>query len=177
MAERYRSRLEIEGGRIQGFHLVKPTKACVIATLQATQDMLEEYRAQGDMPVTIRQIFYRLVSQPELGIPKSKTGSNYVGNLLIEWRHSGYVSWRDIRDDTDIQPKLPQTWDDPEEFLRDYLPDPEWFQPRLLDTQPWYQWPAPENESTLYVTRTGSIWCDRAILPVHGSTVSGAGGR
>ena len=39
------------------------------------------------------------------------------------------------------------------------------------------KWPAPENESTLYVTRTGSIWCDRAMLPVHGSTVSGAGGR
>jgi hypothetical protein len=38
-------------------------------------------------------------------------------------------------------------------------------------------WPAPENESTLYVTRAGSIWCDRAMLPAHGSTVSGAGGR
>jgi len=35
----------------------------------------------------------------------------------------------------------------------------------------------PENESRSNVTRTGSIWCDRAMLPVHGSTVSGAGGR
>jgi len=40
-----------------------------------------------------------------------------------------------------------------------------------------HAWPAPENESTLYVTRTGSIWCDRAMLPAHGNTVSGAGGR
>ena len=56
---------------------------------------------------------------------------------------------------------------------------------KYAGSRPWEQcpgphgaiWPAPENESTLYVTRTGSIWCDRAILPVHGSTVSGAGGR
>ena len=31
----------------------------------------------------------------------------------------------------------------------------------------------PENESALYVTRIGTIWCDRAMLPAHGSTVSG----
>ena len=39
------------------------------------------------------------------------------------------------------------------------------------------EWPAPENESTLYVTPIGTIWCDRAILAAHGSAVSGAGGR
>jgi hypothetical protein len=38
-------------------------------------------------------------------------------------------------------------------------------------------WPAPENEFTPYVTPIGAIWCDRAMLPAHGSTVSGAGGR
>ena len=38
-------------------------------------------------------------------------------------------------------------------------------------------WPAPENESTLYVTRTGGIRCDRAMLTAHGSVVSGVGGR
>jgi hypothetical protein len=38
-------------------------------------------------------------------------------------------------------------------------------------------WPAPENESPLDVARTGGIWRDRAMLPAHGSTVSGAGGR
>ena len=51
------------------------------------------------------------------------------------------MPWTAIRDDTDIQPKLPQTWDDPEEFLRAYLPNPLRFEPCLLDNQKYYMEP------------------------------------
>jgi len=61
-----------------------------------------------------------------------------LGNLVVGWRRAGLVPWTALRDDTDIQPALPQTWDDPEEFLRAYLPRPESFKPRLLDYQDWY---------------------------------------
>jgi hypothetical protein len=72
-------------------------------------------RAQN--PMTVRQVFYRMVTQPQPLI--AKTEAEYkrtVGRLLVEMRRSGDIPFRWIADNTRWMRK-PQSYDSLEEAL------------------------------------------------------------
>lgn len=78
-------------GYIRGWD-PKPEIALVVRQAQA---VLEEYRGYG--PMTVRQIFYRLVG--EHGYPKDEKAYNRLAEYLVRARRAGMISFRRIRDD------------------------------------------------------------------------------
>lgn len=69
-----------------------PRSAAIIA---ATQDVLHEYREY--LPMTIRQIFYRLVGT--VGYPKDEKAYKALCEILNKARRARMIRFTDIRDD------------------------------------------------------------------------------
>jgi len=61
----------------------------------AVRAILEEYQAH--LPLTIRQVFYRLVGV--YGYPKDENAYERLCNALNRARRSGYIRFKDLRDD------------------------------------------------------------------------------
>ena len=80
-------------GRVKGFAPWKPQKRTepLLADIAA---VLEEYREY--LPLTIRQVFYRLVGK---GYPKTESFCERVGDVCTRARRSGRIPFADIRDD------------------------------------------------------------------------------
>jgi len=84
----------------------RPTKAI----LEHIQKVVDSY----DMPITSRQIFYRLVA---LGIVKNTlNGYRKVCGICSKGRYTGHLDWDKIVDDTRGTYKT-QDWDDMEEAV------------------------------------------------------------
>lgn len=64
--------------------------------LAQVEEVLREYRAQ--LPLTVRQIFYRLVGA--FDFPKTEQAYERLGNYLVRARRARLISFDDIRDDS-----------------------------------------------------------------------------
>lgn len=98
-------------GRPRGFSAWRPRAASRVVVEQVVA-VLEEYR--GQLPVTGRQIFYRLVA--EHGLEKSEQAYERIGRVLTMGRRSGLIPWASIRDDG-FRCSTRSTWTSGEEFV------------------------------------------------------------
>jgi hypothetical protein len=81
-------------GRARGFKAWRP-RAQSRELLGQVHEVLRQY--QANLPVTNRQVFYRLVAA--YGFDKSEAAYERLSNLLNRARRSGEVPWSAIRDD------------------------------------------------------------------------------
>ncbi len=69
---------------------------------------------EADKPVTLRGVFYRVVSAG--GVEKTELGYRQVGRMLLKLRRAGIIGYDDITDGTRFLRQL-STWDDVDEML------------------------------------------------------------
>jgi hypothetical protein len=93
-------------GRARGLVAWRP-RAKSLALLDEVHAVLGEYRQH--LPLTIRQIFYRLVGA--YGYDKTERAYDRLGELLNRARRAGEVPFDAIRDDG-IEMRLPTAWRD-----------------------------------------------------------------
>lgn len=82
------------GARPRGYMIWNPRPA-TLAVVTAAANVLEEYSSYG--PMTVRQIFYRLVGQ--YGYDKTELAYNRLAEYLVKARRSGLIRFSQIRDD------------------------------------------------------------------------------
>lgn len=80
--------------RPKGFAQWRPQRKTLVVLAQV-RDILDECRAE--LPLTARQIFYRLVGA--YGYPKNENAYERLTNILVRARRSGRVPFESIRDD------------------------------------------------------------------------------
>ena len=80
--------------RPKGFAPWRPQRKTLVVLAQV-KDILDEYRTE--LPLTARQIFYRLVGA--YGYPKNENAYERLTNILVRARRSGRVPFESIRDD------------------------------------------------------------------------------
>lgn len=110
-------------GYIEGWNPTPATRA----TLAQVQGVLVTYRAQ--LPLTVRQIFYRLVAQHDY--PKTEQAYRNLCSLLTKARRARVVGFDDIRDDGGVA-YAPVTYEDGAEWLAQL---PHWAAGFRLDLQ------------------------------------------
>jgi hypothetical protein len=82
------------GGRPKGYAPWRPQAKSVVL-LGQVREILTQYEAQ--LPLTVRQIFYRLVAA--YGYDKTEAAYERLGNLLVRARRAELIAFEDIRDD------------------------------------------------------------------------------
>ena len=93
--------------------------------LEQVEDVLDEYSAH--LPLSVRQIFYRLVATVEY--PKDELAYQRLGNLLVNARRARLVPFGSIRDDGVTHREVPWFsgvegfWDDVSARARRYRRD------------------------------------------------------
>src|SRR5215208_2515677 len=98
-------------GRVKGFAPWNPQKRTE-PLLTEIEAVLNEYRAYS--PLTVRQVFYRLVGK---GYPKTENFYSSVGDACNCARRSGRIPFSAIRDDgISQQGGEPRTYESPEEY-------------------------------------------------------------
>ena len=102
----------------------RPDSLALVADVQA---VLAEYQAH--LPLTCRQIFYRLVAMK--GFDKTETAYGRLTETIGRARRAGLVPFASIRDDGSARYEL-ATWANPAHFLEAVRSDAEGF---LLDRQ------------------------------------------
>ena len=80
-------------GRVKGFAPYNP-QTKTLPLLEDIETVLEEYRRY--LPMTVRQVFYRLVGK---GYTKSESFYDSVQEVCNRTRRSGRISFSSIRDD------------------------------------------------------------------------------
>jgi hypothetical protein len=80
--------------RAKGYADWRPQEK-TLALVGAVRAILEEYQAH--LPLTIRQVFYRLVAV--YGYPKDENAYERLCNALNRARRAGYTRFKDLRDD------------------------------------------------------------------------------
>lgn len=106
-------------GRPRGFATWSP-QAETERLLDDVQAVLEEY--EEHLPLTARQIFYRLVGQ--YGFDKTEQAYSRLCEHLVRARRSGLIRFDAIRDDGTVEQK-PQTFADVAAFWRGVRDDVE----------------------------------------------------
>lgn len=101
--------------------------------LDQVNAVLEDYRDQ--LPVTARQVYYRLVSV--FGFEKTEKASNRLGEILNRARHAGLVPMDSIRDDGATAVGLDR-FDSAEDFLKNCRSWAKCFELDLQQDQPFY---------------------------------------
>ena len=87
-----------------------------LALVEQVRAVLATFRAH--LPVSIRQIFYRLVST--VGFPKTEEAYSRLCEVLNRARRSGLISWDDIRDDGFTR-REPTSWSSPADWAEAVL--------------------------------------------------------
>jgi len=106
---------EVRKSRVRGFAPWRPTTKSQ-ALLETVQAILTEYLAY--LPLTIRQIFYRLVGVHEY--PKTERAYKNLCELLNRARRSGLVKFSAIRDDG-IDKREPFHWASAAQFVQSFV--------------------------------------------------------
>lgn len=101
--------------RPRGFAEWTP-RADSLSLLDDVRKVLETFR--DFLPVTLRQVFYRLVST--VGYPKDERAYDRLGETLNRARRAGLVDWDDIRDDG-FTKRTPTAFDDPSDWAETVL--------------------------------------------------------
>jgi hypothetical protein len=100
---------------VRGFAPWRPT-AKSRALLETIQLILVEYAAY--LPLTIRQIFYRLVGVHDY--PKTERAYKNLGELLNRARRAHVVDFKTIRDDGIVK-REPFHWESPAQFVQGFV--------------------------------------------------------
>lgn len=102
-------------GRVRGYAPWQPRPATE-SVLNASLAVLGEYRQH--LPMTLRQVFYRLVGTEVIG----KTEADYgrLCEMMNRARRAGLVPWEAIRDDG-AQVDAPTGYHSPEQFIAEAL--------------------------------------------------------
>ena len=87
-------------------------RAKSLALLDQVNAVLDEYR--DHLPLTIRQIFYRLVGAH--GYDKTEQAYDRLGEMLNRARRAGFVPFDAIRDDG-VDMRAPTAWNDSEHLV------------------------------------------------------------
>jgi hypothetical protein len=104
--------------------------------LGAAREVFEEY---ADVrPLTVRQVYYRLVARPNPVIGKTQQDYWAVAQTLVDARRGQLIPFEWLRDDTNLSLEPEESFADAGHFIRTYTPNPDYFYKRLLDTQPYY---------------------------------------
>lgn len=101
--------------RPRGFAEWSP-RAESLELLDNVRAVLAAYRQY--LPVSIRQIFYRLVATT--GLDKTERSYGNLADMLVRARRAGLISWDDIRDDGYQRSRF-TAWDDPADWTRAVL--------------------------------------------------------
>lgn len=125
-------------GRVRGFAPWRPQKKTRLL-LADVSEVLEEYRAF--LPLTCRQIFYRLVGLK--GFEKTEAAYARLCEAIGRGRRAGLIPFGHIRDDGASRYE-PPAWDGPEAFLRDARERAERFRLDRQQGQPVRLWLACE---------------------------------
>lgn len=106
-----------------------------LALVRAVQAVLAEY--QTHLPLTIRQVFYRLVATQ--GYDKTEAAYARLGETIGRARRSGLIPFASIRDDGAARHET-QTWADPAGFLANVQAAAKGFRLDRQDGQPARLW-------------------------------------
>lgn len=117
---------------VNGFATWRPSEASA-ATLAAVQAVLREYKDY--LPLTGRQIFYRLVAV--YGYEKSENAASRLYGVLGRARRAGLIPFSVIRDGGGKSSK-PRTWADAGDFWDDVRDDADHFSRDRQAGQPRY---------------------------------------
>lgn len=116
---------------MKGFAAWKPHKATE-RLLEDIEEVLDEYREH--LPMTIRQVFYRLVGK---GYPKSEGFYGKVQETLNRARRCGRISFGDIRDDGVSRRGGEEVgYESPEHYYRTYEEISNFYRRNWHDDQP-----------------------------------------
>lgn len=97
--------------RVRGLACWRP-RAKSLALLEQVKGVLREYAEH--LPLTIRQIFYRLVGAH--GYDKTEQAYDRLGEMLSRARRAGFVLFDAIRDDG-IDMRVPTAWTDADQLV------------------------------------------------------------
>jgi hypothetical protein len=120
--------------RPRGFETWSP-RPSTLEFLAAVRGVLREYHAY--LPLTIRQIFYRLVGTT--GYDKTEAAYERLCETLNRARRAGLIPFSAIRDDGGSRLD-PDFWDGPEQLLRQYHSAAAALQLDRQDGQPVRLW-------------------------------------
>lgn len=148
--------------RARGFAPWTP-RAESAALVQMVRDVLDEYRSH--LPLTIRQVFYRLVGT--VGYEKIEKGYGRLAETLNRARRAGLIPFSAIRDDGAVSHGSP-CFDSPSDFLDEVRAWAEDYRRNRLDGQPY----------------DVELWCEAAgmapqlvrVAEPYGVTVYSSGG-
>jgi hypothetical protein len=116
--------------RVRGYAGWKP-QAKSLVLLGQVQAILIEYH--DHLPLTARQIFYRLVGAH--GYPKAETAYDRLCEMLNRARRCGRIPWEHIRDDGTVR-RDPHCYQDTDELLRTFAAEVNRFRLDRQDGQP-----------------------------------------
>jgi hypothetical protein len=106
------------------------------------QEILDEYRAQ--LPMTARQIFYRLVGA--FDYDKTERAYSNLCEKLVRARRAQMISFADIRDDGTVEHAAGGGYGGPGDFWHE-----------LKESGQWYRRPAREGQEYRI-----ELWCEAA---------------
>ncbi len=144
--------------RPRGFAAWNP-RAESLDLVRQVVEVLEEY----DHPLTLRQVFYRLVGAH--GYPKDERAANRLGEVVNRARRAGRIPMEAIRDDDAGPVELPD-WSDPSAFWR-YVDD-------LASA--YRRRPECEIYVEVWVEASGMVPQVEAVAHRYGVPVVGSGG-
>jgi hypothetical protein len=148
--------------RVRGFAPWRPI-AKNQALLSTVLAILEEYAAY--LPLTIRQIFYRLVGVHDY--PKTERAYKNLAEMLNRARRSGQVSFEAVRDDG-ITRRVPHHWEDAAELIRTFISAAENFKLGRQHGQP--------HQLFFAVEAAGMVPLVERVAEPYGITVLSSGG-
>jgi hypothetical protein len=133
------------------------------ALLKTVQGILLEYAAY--LPLTIRQIFYRLVGVHDY--PKTERAYKNLGEMLNRARRAHEIAFAAIRDDG-ITERVPFHWKDAAELVESFVNSAESFTLDRQDGQP--------RHLVFAVETAGMVPLVEQIAEPYGITVLSSGG-
>lgn len=153
-----------ENVMLKGYTAWKPSSPRVRKLIRDTRDVLAEF--QADLPLTMRQIYYRLVATNKIG--KTFNDYQYMDHNLTRARRAGYISWRDIRDDTIATVEPGYGWYAAEQFIHAHRPNADAYYERLLNDQ--------EHYIEVFCESAGMVHQLAQVARPKGILVTGSGG-
>lgn len=118
--------------RVRGLAPWTP-RAKTLPLLENVNEVLEQYEEQ--LPLTLRQIFYRLVAA--YGYEKTENAYSSLGETLNRARRAQLIPFESIRDDG-VTARYPREFVSPEQFWEMVNEELEDFELRAQDGQPQY---------------------------------------
>jgi hypothetical protein len=148
--------------RVRGFAPWSP-RSETLALLDQVRKVLHEYR--DHLPLTIRQVFYRLVGA--YGYAKTEAAYDRLCEHLNRARRAGLIPFKQIRDDG-ITFEEPHCWRDADELVQRFIDETEHFRLDRQEGQP--------TRLIFAVEAAGMVPQVRRVADPYGIPVQSSGG-